>query len=117
MQTIQALCCSLLSIVLCITLANPVYTKYIQNPLKNGRDIVLILDLSKSMLAEDISPNRIEAGKTVLSHFIEARNQDRIALVGFAGKPFIFSPLSFDQKGLTEIVQNIGVDSIRQEIP
>lgn len=102
---------------LVLILANPIHIQSIQNPLKNGVDILFVLDLSKSMLAEDIAPNRIDAGKRVLTNFISERPDDRIGLIGFAGKPFVFSPLTFDRKSLTSIVGNITVDSIKQEIP
>lgn len=102
---------------LVLILANPIHLQSIQNPLKNGVDILFVLDLSKSMLAEDIAPNRIDAGKRVLTNFISERPDDRIGLIGFAGKPFVFSPLTFDRKSLTSIVGNITVDSIKQEIP
>lgn len=69
-------CCVIAGLVL--VSANPIRTQSIQNPLKNGIDILFVLDLSKSMLAEDIAPNRINAGKRVLGTFIKNRPNDRI---------------------------------------
>jgi len=69
------------------------------------------------MLAEDIAPNRINAGKRVLSTFIKKRSEDRIWLIWFSWKPFVFSPLTFDHTWLLSIVSDISVDSIKQEIP
>ncbi len=114
---IRTFLASTIIIGLVLTLANPIRTQSIQNPLKNGIDILFVLDLSKSMLAEDITPNRINAGKRVLSNFISNRQDDRIGLIGFSGKPFVFSPLTFDHIGLLSIVSDMTVDSIKQEIP
>lgn len=114
LRTILVSCCI---VWLAVITANPIRTEYVQNPLKTGLDILFVLDLSKSMLAEDIAPNRINAGKRVLSTFIQKRSQDRIWLIGFSGKPFVFSPLTFDHTWLISIVSDISVDSIKQEIP
>lgn len=108
---------SLIIASLVFVAADPIRTQPIRNPLKDGIDILFVLDLSKSMLAEDIAPNRINAGKRVLGQFISKRSNDRIGLIGFAGKPFVFSPLTFDHPGLLTIVNDITVDSIKQEIP
>lgn len=114
---VRSFLASSITVCLVLILANPIQIKSIQNPLKKGVDILFVLDLSKSMLAEDIAPNRIDAGKRVLNNFISERPDDRIGLIGFAGKPFVFSPLTFDKKNLASIVGDITVDSIRQEIP
>ena len=63
---------------------------------KEWIDIVLALDLSYSMLAEDISPNRFEKSKEVLLDFISQVQTDRVGIVLFAGKPFVWVPLTFD---------------------
>lgn len=107
----------IVSVIALLGVAYPIHTEYIQNPNKTGLDIEIVLDLSKSMLAEDISPNRISMGKKILGEFISKRPQDRIGIIGFAGKPFIFSPLTFDHAGLLSIVNQLEVDSIKQEIP
>jgi Ca-activated chloride channel family protein len=116
-EWIRTTVASLVIAGLVVILANPIRVESVRNPLKNGIDILFVLDLSKSMLAEDIAPNRINAGKRVLSNFIGERSSDRIGLIGFAGKPFVFSPLTFDHAGLLKIVSDMTVDSIKQEIP
>lgn len=62
-----------------------------------GIDIVLCLDVSGSMLAQDFSPNRLEASKQVAAEFVEGRATDRIALVIFAGESFTVCPLTTDK--------------------
>lgn len=61
-----------------------------------GIDIVMVLDVSSSMLAEDLEPNRLEAAKAVGSDFVGGRTNDRIGLVAFAGQAFTQAPLTFD---------------------
>lgn len=84
---------------------------------KKGIDIAIVFDISKSMLAEDIKPNRIEAAKKVMSDFVSRFTSDRLAIVLFAGKPFLSTPLTFDYTALTDAVEHMTTDSIRQDLP
>lgn len=61
-----------------------------------GIDIALAIDISESMLATDLSPNRLEAAKNIGLKFLEGRQHDRIALVAFAGETVSLSPLTTD---------------------
>lgn len=63
-----------------------------------GIDIVLAIDISTSMLAQDLQPDRIQAAKQVAGNFITDRPGDRIGLVAFAGEAFTQSPLTTDQE-------------------
>lgn len=65
-----------------------------------GIDIVLCMDVSGSMLAEDFSPNRLEAMKEVAANFVSGRKTDRIGVVIFAGEPFTQCPLTTDYASL-----------------
>lgn len=69
------------------------------------------------MLAEDIVPNRITAAKKVMSKFVSHFTSDRLAIVLFAGKPFLSTPLTFDYTALVNAVEQMTTDSIRQDIP
>lgn len=69
------------------------------------------------MLAEDIKPNRIEVAKRVMSDFVSRFTSDRLAIVLFAGKPFLSTPLTFDYTALVYAVEQMTTDSIRQDIP
>lgn len=79
---------------------------------KDGIDIVVALDLSKSMLQEDFNPNRLEKSKELLSKFISQRVNDRMGLVIFGGDAYTKIPLTFDNSMLREIVEKIKVDDI-----
>ncbi|MFA6091141.1 MAG: VWA domain-containing protein [Candidatus Gracilibacteria bacterium] len=104
------------SLFVCI-LANPVSSSKRTDISKKGIDIAIVFDISKSMLAEDIKPNRITAAKKVMSDFISHFTSDRLAIILFAGKPFLSTPLTFDYTALIDAVEQMTTDSIRQDIP
>jgi len=88
------LCC------LIIALARPQTRNDEQLVTGEGIDIVLCLDISGSMLAQDFTPNRMEAAKNVASEFIDHRPTDRIGLVIFSGESFTMCPLTTDRNVL-----------------
>lgn len=75
-----------------------------------GIDIMLAMDVSTSMLAEDLKPNRIEAAKDVASEFISGRPNDNIGLTIFAGESFTQCPLTTDHSSLLNLLQNVRTD-------
>ena len=72
-------------------------------------DIVLVIDISSSMLATDFSPNRLEAVKKTAKDFINDRSEDRIGVLVFAGESFIQCPLTVDQDVLLSLMDKINV--------
>jgi Ca-activated chloride channel family protein len=78
-----------------------------------GIDIVLALDLSGSMLAEDFRPNRLEAAKSVASDFIKGRKNDRMGLVVFAGEAFTQVPLTIDHQVLQNQLKSLKSGTLR----
>lgn len=79
-----------------VALARPQSMLSRQEMKVEGIDIVLAMDVSGSMLAEDFKPNRLEAAKRVAANFIEGRKNDRIGLVVFSGEAFTQVPLTID---------------------
>lgn len=79
---------------------------------KNGIDIVISLDLSRSMLQQDFSPNRLEKAKEILQQFINKRGNDRISLVVFGGDAYTKVPLTFDHSVVKDITSKISVNDI-----
>lgn len=92
---------------LIIALARPQSSNINETVNSEGLDIVLSMDISGSMLAEDFKPNRIEAAKKVANEFIQNRPTDRIGLVIFSGESFTQCPLTTDQNILREQIKNI----------
>jgi Ca-activated chloride channel family protein len=78
-----------------------------ENVVTEGIDIVLVVDISSSMLAEDLQPNRLEAAKTVAADFVTGRRNDRIALVAFAGEAFTQAPLTLDYGVVTALLAEL----------
>ncbi len=72
-------------------------------------DIVLVIDISSSMLATDFPPNRLEAVRSTAKDFINARSADRIGVLVFAGESFIQCPLTVDQDVLLSLMDEIKV--------
>jgi Ca-activated chloride channel homolog len=93
--------------VFIVAMARPQSTSRSQDINSEGIDIVLCLDISGSMLAEDFKPNRIEASKNVALKFIEGRENDRIALVIFSGEAFTQCPLTTDHSVLKNLFKDI----------
>ena len=81
---------------------------------KNGVDINIVLDVSYSMLAADLKPNRLEVSKCIIWDFVEQLEADRVWLTVFAGKPFVSLPLNFDYKVTRKIIDKIWEDTINQ---
>ncbi len=95
-----------------IGLARPQSTSKEEKITTKGIDIVLAMDVSSSMLAEDFRPkNRIEAAKMVAKEFIKGRKNDRIGLVVFAGESFTQCPLTLDYGVLYNILDHLKVAS------
>ncbi|NCC73754.1 MAG: VWA domain-containing protein [Sphingobacteriia bacterium] len=92
---------------LVIAMARPQSTSSSQDVSIEGIDIVIALDISGSMLAEDFRPNRIEAAKELAIEFIGGRPGDRIGLVVFAGEAFTQVPLTTDHRVLGEMFRKI----------
>ena len=74
-------------------------------------DILLVLDISSSMLADDFPPNRLDAVKKAAVDFIKKRKDDRIGIIVFAGESFIQCPLTLDKEVLISLVNEITVAS------
>ena len=90
-----------------IVLARPQSTNRWQNVTTEGIDIIVALDISSSMLAQDLRPNRLEASKDVAIEFISGRETDRMGLVVYAGESFTQCPLTSDHAVLINLFKGI----------
>ncbi|MBZ0180674.1 MAG: VWA domain-containing protein [Melioribacteraceae bacterium] len=98
---------SLALAVIIIALARPQTFSSGENVYTEGIDIVMLLDISGSMLAEDFQPNRLDAAKNVIDEFIGGRTTDKIGLVVFAGESFTQCPLTIDYSVLRNLLSDI----------
>jgi Ca-activated chloride channel family protein len=95
-----------------VALARPQTGITTENVLTEGIDIVMVLDVSSSMLAEDLEPNRLEAAKSVGADFVAGRRNDRIGLVAFAGQAFTQAPLTFDYDVVESLLGELEIGMI-----
>jgi Ca-activated chloride channel family protein len=93
--------------LLIVVLARPQSTNSWQNSSTEGIDIMLAIDISGSMLAQDLKPNRLEAAKDVAASFINGRPNDNIGLVVFSGESFTQCPLTTDHTVLLNLFKDI----------
>ena len=93
--------------LLIMVLARPQTTDSWQNSEMEGIDIMLAIDVSTSMLAEDLKPNRLEAAKQVAAEFINGRPNDNIGITLFAGESFTQCPLTVDHTVLLNLIKDV----------
>jgi len=82
--------------LLVTALARPQFGSRVETVRREGRDVLIALDLSASMVAEDMAPNRLEKAKFAIADLIDQLDGDRVGLVAFAGEAFVQSPLTLD---------------------
>ena len=97
-------------VLLVLVLARPQTQNSWKNKTMEGIDIMLAMDVSTSMLAEDLKPNRMEAAKQVAAEFIAGRPNDNIGLSIFAGEAFTQCPMTTDHASLLSLLQNVRTD-------
>jgi len=98
--------------LLIIGLARPAWNLQQTTVKRTGRDVVFVLDVSKSMLAEDLAPNRLERAKLAIADVIDTLQGDRVSLVAFAGTAAIKCPLTLDYGFFRMMLENISTESI-----
>lgn len=101
--------------LLIVVLARPQKTNEKVEQWAEGIDIMLVLDISRSMEIQDFKPNRLEAAKKVAKEFIAGRFQDRIGVVIFSGEAYSLSPLTTDYKLLDSFIDDIDFDKINKD--
>jgi Ca-activated chloride channel family protein len=90
-----------------MVIARPQSTNRWQNVTTEGIDIMIALDISSSMLAQDLRPNRLEASKNVAVEFVSGRETDRMGLVVYSGESFTQCPLTTDHAVLINLFKDI----------
>ena len=104
----------LLSVVIfsILALARPQWGFQWQELHREGLDIIVAIDTSKSMLTEDVKPNRLERTKLAVKDLLKKIDGDRIGLAAFAGEAFLVSPLTIDYNGFTLSLNDLNAESI-----
>lgn len=94
-----------------VALTEPKWNPQPQQIKRKGRDVVILLDTSKSMLAEDVTPNRLERSKIAISDLLEVLKGDRIAILTFAGVATVKCPLTQDYAFVRMALADISTES------
>ncbi len=95
-----------------VALARPQTYDHLRTSRIEGTDIVLALDISGSMMANDLQPNRFMAAKNITQRFINSRTDDNMALVVFAGESLSLMPLTNDRAALVNALENVKLGSL-----
>lgn len=103
-------------IISTVILAQPVLKNTQQKVEKNGIDIMIALDVSLSMKAEDLQPSRIESAKKIIWDFLNTLVSDRVWLVVFSWKPFTSIPLNYDYEVSQKMVDKITTQILDQSV-
>lgn len=100
---------------LTLALVNPKIGTKLETVKREGLDIVFAVDVSKSMLAEDIAPNRLEKAKRLVSETINQLGSDRIGIIAYAGQAFPQLPLTTDFGAARMFLQNMNTDMLSSQ--
>jgi Ca-activated chloride channel family protein len=100
---------------LIISLTNPKMGTKLKTIKREGVDVVFALDVSKSMLAEDIAPNRLEKAKQIISKTIDKLGSDRVGIIIYAGNSYPLLPITTDHAAANMFLQNANPDIVSSQ--
>ncbi|WP_242130892.1 VWA domain-containing protein [Aestuariivivens marinum] len=98
-----------------IAMVNPKVGTKLETVKREGVDIVFAIDVSKSMLAEDIAPNRLEKAKQLVTQIVNNLASDRIGIIAYAGKAFPQLPITTDYAAAKMFLQNMNTDMLSSQ--
>jgi len=98
--------------MLILALANPLVGSRMQEAKHEGIDVMIALDVSRSMLAEDIRPNRLERAKMAVSRLIDRLENDRVGIVVFAGNAITQVPITTDHSAAKMMLRTVSTNSV-----
>ena len=106
---------SLVFIFLTISLVNPKIGTQLKTVKREGVDLVFAIDVSKSMLAEDIAPNRLEKAKRIVSQTINELNSDRVGIIAYAASALPILPITTDYSTARMFLQSLNSDMLSSQ--
>ncbi|MDC7996989.1 VWA domain-containing protein [Gilvibacter sediminis] len=112
---LKALVLGLAFVSLVLALVNPKIGTELKTIKREGVDLVFALDVSKSMLAEDIAPNRLEKAKKLISEVINTLGGDRVGIIGYAGSAFPQLPITTDFGSAKMFLYNMNTDMVSSQ--
>jgi len=114
-SVLKVIVLSLAFLCLTIALVNPKIGTKMETVKREGVDIVFALDVSKSMLAEDIAPNRLEKSKQLVTQIINNLASDRVGIIAYAGKAFPQLPITTDYASAKMFLQSMNTDMLSSQ--
>ncbi|MEZ4852956.1 VWA domain-containing protein [Flavobacterium sp.] len=113
--TLKFVVVALALIAIIIALVNPKIGTKMETVKRQGIDIVFAVDISKSMLAEDVAPNRLEKAKQIVNQIINNLGNDRIGIVGYAGSAYPVLPMTTDYSIAKMYLQNMNTNMVSSQ--
>jgi Ca-activated chloride channel family protein len=111
-RTVKALMIMAAAFLALIALARPQWGFEWEEIKRSGLDMLIAVDVSKSMLARDVKPNRLERSKFAVKDLVKKLNGDRIGLIAFAGTAFLQCPLTIDYNGFLLALDDLSTSTI-----
>lgn len=109
---LSAVCWSVGVACVCLALARPAHSPVPRKVERSGRDVVFVIDVSRSMLAQDLKPSRLERAKLMVSDVLDAAEGDRVGIVAFAGTAVVRCPMTTDYSFARMSLEAISPDSV-----
>jgi len=111
-QLLKTVFLSIALIAVFLALLQPQWTKREQSVAQEGRDLFIVLDISRSMLAQDMKPSRLEFAKLKIRNLLSRMSFDRIGLILFSGTAFVQCPLTADHPAFLMFLDHVDVEAI-----
>jgi Ca-activated chloride channel family protein len=112
LMLIRPVCCGVALLLLIAALCRPQWGVIVEQQEAKGVDIIIALDTSRSMLADDLRPNRLAVAKNAIRTLTERLQGDRIGLVAFSGSAYTVCPLTTDYAAFRQVLSETGTDAI-----
>ena len=103
---------SLAVLFLTVAAARPSWGKQVMQDTTTGRDLLVLFDVSRSMLSDDVKPSRMDHAKWLVREIVKKNPGDRFGLIAFAGESFLICPLTVDRPSFIQLVDDLDTDTI-----
>ena len=103
---------SLVILLLVVAAARPSWGKQVMQDTTNGRDLLVLFDVSRSMLSDDVKPSRMDHAKWLVREIVKKNPGDRFGLIAFAGESFLVCPLTVDRASFIQLVDDLDTETI-----
>ena len=99
-------------LLLAVAAARPSWGRQVMQDTSNGRDLLVLFDVSRSMLSDDVKPSRMDHAKWLVREIVRKNPGDRFGLIAFAGESFLICPLTVDRASFIQLVDDLDTDTI-----